>query len=138
MLRWYYILWSDAINFTRSNRNLISIWKLHTLSFISLFMAINLVVISLLIKFEINTRFVTLFNSKALDNFLGVIIVYYFPPLIINYLLIFYNNQWEKIRKEYMHYNGKVYKAYYILSIVIPILFLLSFVLARDLFGFKW
>ncbi len=136
MLNWYYILWSDAINFTRSKAMFIGIWKLHTLGFISFFMAINLMVISMILKIEINTHFMTLIKSKALSHFLGFMVVFFLPPLILNYLLIFSKNQWDMVRKNYKHYDGKVYKMYFILSIVIPVSIIIVLKLAHDFFGF--
>jgi len=136
MFNWYYILWSDAINFTRSKVKFIGVWKLHTLGFISFFMAINLMVISMILRIEVNTHFITLINSKALSHFLGFMVVFFLPPLILNYLLIFSKNQWEGIRKDYKNYNGKVYKMYFILSIVLPVSFLIILKLAHDFFGF--
>jgi hypothetical protein len=136
MFNWYYILWSDAINFTRSKAKFISVWKLHTLGFISFFMAINLMVISMIFKIELNTHFITLISSKALSHFLGFMVVFFLPPLILNYVLIFSKNQWERVRKDYKHYDGKVYKMYFILSIVLPVSFLIILKLAHDFFGF--
>ena len=77
MFNWYYILWSDAINFTRSKAKFISVWKLHTLGFISFFMAINLMFISMIFKIELNTHFITLIYSKALSHFLGFMVVFF-------------------------------------------------------------
>jgi len=137
MFNWYYILWSDAINFTRSKAKFIGIWKLHTLGFISFFMAINLMAISMILKTEINTHFITLFNSKVLNHCLGFMIVFFLPPLIANYFLIFFKNQWERIRKDYKNYNGKVYKTYFILSIVLPVSLLIILKLAHNFLGFR-
>lgn len=136
MFNWYYVLWCDAINFTRSNAKFIGIWKLHTLGFISFFMAINLMFISMLFKVEINIHFIAIGNSKTLNDFFGFMILFFLPPLLLNYILIFSKNQWERIRKDYKSYNGKVYKLYYILSIVLPILVLILLKLAHNLFGF--
>lgn len=137
MFNWYYILWSDAINFTRSKAKFIGIWKMHTLGFISFFMAINLMFISMILKVEVDTHFITQIKSTALSHFLGFMIVFFLPPLILNYLLIFSKNQWERIRKDYKNYNGKIYKMYFILSIVLPVSVLIILKLAHDFLGFK-
>ena len=136
MFNWYYILWSDAINFTRSKARFISVWKLHTLGFISFFMAINLLLVSIILKIELNIQFITIIKSRALSHFLGFMVVFFLPPLILNYLLIFSKNQWERVRKDYKHYNGKVYKIYFILSLVLPVSFLIILKLAYEFFGF--
>lgn len=90
----------------------------------------------MILKIELNTHFIMLINSKALSHFLGFMVVYFLPPLIVNYVLFFSKNQWERVRKDYKHYDGKVYKMYYILSIVLPVSFLIFLKLAHDLFGF--
>lgn len=136
MFDWYYILWSDAINFTRSKAKFIGVWKLHTIGFISFFMAINLMVISMILKIELNTHFIKIIDSKALSHFLGFMVVFFLPPLILNYLLIFSKNQWERVRKDYKHFDGKIYKMYFILSIVLPVSFLIILKLAHNYFGF--
>lgn len=135
MLNWYYILWSDAINFTRSSRNAV-IWKLHTLLFISICMSFNLMIISLIFRVHVKTNFITLISNKEISSFLGGFLVFLFPPLLLNYFLIFHKNQWERIRKEYMHYNGRLYKAYFLVSLLIPASVLLLIKIAHDLFGF--
>jgi hypothetical protein len=134
MFNWYYILWSDAINFTRSSIKYIGIWKLHTLTAISFCMAINLLLISRVLKLQINTHFIHIFNNRF-DNLIGFIIVFFLPPLVINYLLIFPKNQWDRIRKDYKYFNGKVYKMYFVLSIVLPVAVLIVLKLAHDFFG---
>lgn len=79
MFNWYYILWSDAINFTRSKVKFIGIWKLHTLGFISFFMGINLMVISMIFKIELNTHFITIIKSKTLSHYLGFMVFFFYP-----------------------------------------------------------
>ena len=136
MIKWYYLLWSDAINFTRTNVKFMGIWKLHTLGFISFFMAINLMFISIMFKVEVNTHFLVFIHSKAISHFLGFMIVFFLPPLLLNYVFIFSNNQWIEIQKDYKHFNGKIYRSYFILSIVVPVSFLIILKLAHDFFGF--
>jgi hypothetical protein len=136
MTNWYYVLWSDAIHFTRSKARFLGIWKWHTLGFISFFMAINLMILSMLLNVEVNTHFLPLIYSKAISHFLGFMIVFFLPPFVLNYLFIFSRKQWEGIQKDYKHYNGRIYKTYFILSIVVPVSFLIILKLAHDFFGF--
>ena len=137
MLKWYYILWSDAINWTRSSINYIGVWKMHTLGFISFFMATNVMFICMLLKIDINTDFITLSHSNIFDRFLGFIVIFYLPPLIINYLFIFSRNQWEHIRKNYKHYNGKLYKMYYVVSLLLPFSIVMLLYLAYTYCGLE-
>jgi len=117
----YFTLWSDAINWTRSGIAYIGVWKLHTMTFISLFMSANILVILIMLGMPIDPNFlkVTIISSK-ISGALEFLTIYYLPVLIINYLLVFRKNQWKVIRKEYKHYNGKVYKLYFIGTFVIP------------------
>ena len=133
MMYYYYVLWSDAINWSRSSIKTIGIWKMQTLGFITFAMSFNIGVISLLID-KIISYNLSIFNltvefssSEKINGFLGAFLVFYFPPLVINYFLIFYKNKWVLIRKKYPHKNGRIYKYYILLSLSpLIILFILA------------
>jgi len=123
MTNFYYVLWSDAINWSRSSIKTIGVWKIQTLGFITLAMAFNIGVIILLIEkimdYNLSIFNLTLevSNSKKINGFLGAFLVFYTPALVINYFLIFYKNKWAVIRKKYPHKNGRIYKNYILLSL---------------------
>ncbi len=128
-MKYYYTLWSDAINWSRSSIRTIGIWKLHTLGIITLSMSINLGVLSVILQ-KLLSKKIALFyielavtNSQSVNRFLGAILLFYMPPLLLNYFLIFNYKKWDIIRKKYPHRNGKIYKGYVFLSFS-PILIL--------------
>lgn len=77
--------------------------------------------ISAIFKNPIDTQIISLFGLKDLDRFWGATIVFFLPPLLLNYFLIFSRDQWKHIRKDYKSYNGRVYKLYFIFSAIVPI-----------------
>lgn len=126
-MKYYYILWGDAINWTRSSVRTIGIWKLHTLSLITLANGFNLITLSLIVEKIIGTK-VSLFGpivevtqSESINQFIGGLLIFFLPPLLINYFLIFYKNRWKVLRKRYPSNNGKIYKRYIAISVIIPI-----------------
>lgn len=126
-MRYYYILWSDAINWGRSSIKTISIWKLHTLSLITLANGFNLMMLSLVLEKVIGHK-ISLFHltidvtqSNSINQIIGGILIFYLPPLVINYVLIFYKRRWDIVRKKYSSHNGKIYKWYIAGSVIIPI-----------------
>lgn len=126
-MKYYYILWSDAINWTRSSIRTIGIWKLHTLGIITLAMSFNLGMLCLIIEKIICSKVpifhlsIEISSSTSIDGFLGATLLFYIPPLILNYYLIFKSKKWDMIRKKYTHKNGKIYKWYVAVSVIIPI-----------------
>lgn len=125
-MRFYYILWSDAINWTRSSIQNIGIWKTHTLTFITLAMFCNVLIGGVIVEKLLSVKLLLfmdfrILNSDELDTFISNIIFLFLPLLSFNYLLVFRNKRWESIRKKYPHKNGKIYKAYVLMSVVFPI-----------------
>jgi hypothetical protein len=129
MKNWYYILWSDAINYTRSSMRTIGVWKTQTSVFISFFMSINIMVIIFICEKIVKTQLVSdfIFNFfkivgiPSVSSFFSFFLLLFIPPFLINYFLIFHNKKWEKIRKKYPHYGGKLYKGYFFFSIGLPL-----------------
>lgn len=121
-MKYYYMLWGDAINWSRSSIRTIGIWKMQTIGFITLAMSFNLGALCLIIEKIIQKRIsffhlsIEISNSPSINGFLGAMLLFYFPPLFFNYFLIFYKKKWDTIRKKYPYKNGKLYKGYVFLS----------------------
>ncbi len=139
-MRFYYILWSDAINWTRSSVRTIGVWRIHTLGFITLAMAFNLAILILIVESIFDKRIPisdiskSITSSESINRFLVGFLVFYLPPLVINYFLVFFNKKWERIRKKYAHKNGLIYKWYMFFSIVLPYLIILGYSLLSKIF----
>lgn len=129
----YYILWFDlirkAINekrFTNVNKT-IWIWK--SLIFVSIAMALNLVLLMLLFeKYVVGYYFYHLkfdFLPQRINNIFTYLILYIFPFLFLNYLLIFRKDRYKKIINKYRYYNGNLFLCYYIFSMMLPVILVL-------------
>lgn len=126
-MKYYYRLWSDAINWARSSIRTIGVWKMLTLGLITLAMSFNIGILCLAIEQVAGNKIlifhlkVQVTKSQSINGFLGATLLFYLPPLLINYFLIFYQEKWKEIRKTYPHKNGKMYKRYVMISVVLPI-----------------
>ena len=126
----YYKIWVDAIFSIRKNRIEAGNWKLYTIIPISLLMGINLFTLFYWMKVIVNKNLplffgVDIFNAKPLNGYISVIITFFVPFVILNYLLIFNNSRYDNLTKRYEANNGKLYKKYILYSIglmIIPII----------------
>jgi len=101
----YYLIWVDAIlSFKKHNpRN--KNWK-WTVFFINTWMnALNFWVVFMIIKyfagFSLPLTTFNLFPGHLLDDFFNFTISFASPFVVLNYLLIFYNDRYEKLIKKY-------------------------------------
>jgi hypothetical protein len=131
----YYKIWVDAIELTKSSKAEGKNWKLFTIIPISVLQGINLLTILLWIRALSNRKFmvlipVSVFNAIPFNTFISVVLTFFLPFLILNYLLIFNNNRYQMLMKIYNPRNGKRYFWYIALSLgifVIPYLLKLIF-----------
>jgi hypothetical protein len=129
MQNWYYRLWADAIVSQRRKKAENTNWKLYTLIPISIIMGINLFTFFYWMK-ELNRNLplyvgVSVFNAHPLNSFLSVLATFIVPFVILNYLLIFNNDRYERIVSNHYNQNGKLYRKYVLYSLgilFIPIL----------------
>ncbi|WP_214073500.1 hypothetical protein [Mucilaginibacter sp. dw_454] len=124
----YYRIWASAIAEHREGKSPDGGWKLMPLVAMSVLMGINLLALflllhalnhSLLILFPVH-----IFDTTGYNTGIAVLITYFVPFVILNYLLIFYNNRYEEIVKRYDSKGSKLYRNYALISlgvIVIPL-----------------
>lgn len=122
MLSVYYKIWIDAIKFTQTKTGKTGNWMLATIIPISIFQGINLLTILLWLrafsKKELLVIFpLHIFNVGPVNSFISVIVTYFVPFVILNYLLIFYNRKYNELMKRYRARNGKRYLGYALISI---------------------
>ena len=135
MINWYYKIWAEAIVKEQSKADERPFWKLYTLVPISVLMGINLFTIFYWMKIIVNKHLllfmpVHIFLGNPLNDFVSVIITFFLPFLILNYLLVIYNERYKKIIKEYGDAKSKYYRNYALISIgilVIPIILKVAF-----------
>jgi hypothetical protein len=122
MLNAYYKLWVDAIVFEKTKRNSEVNWKAYSLVPVSLLMGINLLTL-LYWTNELTHHhlpvllIVGIFNNRLIDIFISVIVMYFIPFFLLNYLVIFYDRRYEKLVKVYKNTNGKLYRKYTLISL---------------------
>ena len=122
MLRLYYKIWADAIISTREKRAEAGNWKGFTIVPLSLVMGLNLFTFFIWMKKLVNHYLplvfkVSIFNARLLNDFVSVVLTLFIPFVILNYLLIFANNQYETITSKFGSHGGKLYQKYVLLSL---------------------
>lgn len=135
MLSMYYKIWADAIFFEQSKKGRQKSWKLISIISISVLQGINLLTLFLLIRVLSHKKYPVLFpmhafNLSGLNTFLSVILTYFVPFVLLNYLLVFYNNRYEYLIRIYGDKKGKLYRSYALVTIgiiVIPLLLKIIF-----------
>lgn len=128
-MKLYYKIWADAINKAKKNKAERNSWKLMPLVFMSILMGLNLMAFFLLLHAFNNSLLllfpVHIFDTSGYNTGVSVIITYFLPFLILNYLLIFSNNQYLAIAQKYRRANSKIYRNYALISVgivAIPVL----------------
>lgn len=130
----YYKIWADAIAFHRGQKGQQGNWKLFAIISMSVLQGINLLSVLLLIRLLSHKKYPVLFpmhtfHLAGLNTFLSIATTYFAPFIILNYLLIFYNNRYAELQKIYDDKNGKLYGIYALVSIgVIVVPFVLKII----------
>jgi len=121
----YYMIWVDAIQSIRKHHPNKKNWKKEIFIFITTMHAFNLWIIFLWLKyFGINIPLIDLdlFPGNMIDSVLNFAIEFALPFSLLNYLLIFNNNRYEKIVEKYK--NQKIrYGSIYSISMVLGAFF---------------
>lgn len=126
----YYKIWVDCITKARSipaNKNN---WKQFSMVFMSMVMAINFAMIMAIVQrnilqFSFYDLRIDVFPGRKLDAFISFFVLYLLPMLIINYYLIFKNNNYEILLVKYKSHDGKLFIGYFLTSLAIPLLVLI-------------
>ncbi len=121
MLKIYYKICVDTI-FKSQNINKED-WKFSTIIFLSGFLGLILISLSIFIKKVLPDYFTFSiypenYTMKNLDHKLEAIILYFIPSIIINYFLILYNKRYEKLLATYSANNGRYMIRFMIFSLV--------------------
>ncbi len=135
MLSIYYKIWVDAIVSERAKKGDQGSWKAFTIIPISILQGINLLTLIFVIRIITNKGIpvmlsMGMFRERAINTFFVGILTFFVPFVILNYLLIFYNERYQNLIKKYNDKQGKLYRNYFFWSagvIVIPLLLKLIF-----------
>jgi hypothetical protein len=128
MLGLYYRIWVDCITRGRSQKGNRDNWPLGTMTFMSMSMTFNFVLIMVILQqYILGYYFWTIhfdFLPNLLSNVLSFVILFVLPCVTMNYLLIFRNKRYEVLVKKYPYYNGKLFISYFLTSLLLPIILL--------------
>ncbi len=126
----YYKIWVDCILRLKSLPKNKEDWQLKSMSIMSTAMALNLVLIMIILQkgildyyfYEINIPFL----SDFMNYMLTMMILYFSPCVLLNYLLIFRRKRFEKLLKIYPYHNGRLFLVYFLISMLLPIIILMT------------
>jgi hypothetical protein len=128
-MNFFYQIWVDCIYRLQSVEAGSENWKWKSMLIMSISMVFNLLTAMVILQkqvfgyffYEINTAFL----SGEQNYILTILILYVFPCVCINYLLIFQRKRYEKLLESYQHnHKGKLVLSYMLFSIFFPILLL--------------
>lgn len=99
-------------------------WKIYIMSFMSVSMAMNIFILRILIeqifKIKLFDIGISAFSIGKINSFFSFFILYLLLPIILNYFLIFNGNRFERLIGKYKYYNGKLFAAYFMISLFSP------------------
>jgi hypothetical protein len=107
MIRLFYSIWVDTIAVAQAKPRSELEWKAMAMFFMTMAMSLNF---SLLITFiELISGcpfydipdYLKIFPGTKLNSGLAYFILFFLPPLVLNYFLIFYNKRYVKLQKQY-------------------------------------
>lgn len=127
MFNLYYKIWVDAIVGEQSKKGQERNWKLYTIIPISLLQGINLFTILYWMKLIVDRNLplflgFDIFSARAINSFLAILMTFFIPFLILNYLLIFNNEKYKALLQQYPYKRGIIYRRYVMGSIGILII----------------
>lgn len=128
MLSIYYRIWVDCIQRAKIKSSNKESWQTITMVFMTLSMSSNFILImTILEKSVFKTYFYKFdfsFLSTRINNLFAYIFLFILPCIMTNYLLIFRNKRYKKLLLKYQYYNGKLFLAYFLISMLLPIVLL--------------
>lgn len=128
MLSIYYRIWVDCIQRAKMQSGNKESWQTITMVFMTLSMSANFVLImTILEKSVFQTYFYKIdfsFLPTRINNVLAYLFLFILPCIMTNYLLIFRNKRYKKLLLKYRYYNGKLFLAYFSISMLLPIVLL--------------
>ena len=100
-------------------------WQSKSMLTMSIAMTFNFVLFMLILQREVLGYFFYELNIPSFtsfeNNIFTMLILYILPCVILNYILIFHGKRYEKLLNKYPYYNGKLFLAYFVTSLLLPI-----------------
>ena len=121
----YYEIWADAIRVTKKMDS--DQWKVATLIPMSVLQGINLLAILFLLRGILGRQWplfvpVKIFNDVIMNDAVSILLTFIVPFVMLNYLLIFSNDRYQRIIRFHKGMNGRLYKLYIFVSLGIIII----------------
>ncbi len=130
MLTLYYKIWVDCILRARQVPENSKSWPKATMFAMTIAMSSNFIFVMTIIEKSILNKYFYKLDFPVLpsriNNLLSYIFLFILPCLLMNYFFIFYNKRYEKIIKKYKYYNGKLFVTYFIVSMFLPLVVILT------------
>jgi hypothetical protein len=128
-VRLYYSIWVDLIIRAKSQPSNKSNWQIMTLFYMSITMAIDLLFVMILLQefffgyyfYKIDLMII----SKELSEIFSFIILFFLPPLFVNYFLIFRNRRYLILINNYKYSNGLLATKFILLGLFVPVIMLI-------------
>ena len=131
MLGVYYRIWVDCIIRAKSRPANKENWPRGTMIFMTLSMALNLVLLMVILQQYMLGYFFYMINidflPRQVEYLFNFAILFFLPCLALNYFLIFRNNRYKKLLQKYPYYNGNLFLIYFLISILLPIILMWIF-----------
>lgn len=123
MLKYYYILWVDTVVYLRNKEKDDRTIFLPIIQIASaLFLNIGTILFTLLlfdVKFELKKNLYQIFSFIGIYNQKMMMAIIFLMFCFFHYLMIFRENKIERLIEEYPYRQGKVYKKYVIISVLL-------------------
>lgn len=125
-MNFYYQIWVDCINRLRSVEAGRENWKFKSMVIITLSMVFNMLTVLVILQRVVLNYFfyeVTISSLSGEENYILTLLVLYFSPcILVNYLLIFRRSRYEQLLEIYPYtHNGKLALTYMLVSIFFPL-----------------
>ena len=132
----YYRIWVDCIMRLKSIDSNKTDWKFKGMTAMSIAMTFNLVLVLVILQKNVFGYFYEI-NIESLSGFqnyiLTMLILYFAPIVLLNYLLIFRLNRYERLIEKYPYKNGKLVVTYILISMFLPIILLFGGIILAKL-----
>lgn len=125
-MKLYYLIWVDCIVKARSKEGNEKTWPFLTMTMMSLPMVVDMMLFMTIFERDILGRSFYNLNvsgfSEYTNKVFSFVILFALPCVIINYVLIFRKNRYEKLIKKYTYYQGNLFLAFFLISMLAPII----------------
>ncbi len=137
------MIWNDCIRRGRSNPANRQNWKITSLILMSISMSMNLLLLFFALeKLALKRSFYKIYVPGMpiyVNNVIIMVVLYFLPCCIINFLLIFWKDKYKQLSKRYPYYKGKLFLTYLSVSMLLPVVLLWGAIIVKklNLFGIK-